>query len=210
MISIDSARGSALSTIIEEDRSYREPIGRPILQLRVTRLVRPFAGVAAANVLMTSIILTMPGYFALAVIYAVGWGLAILLGVKSRYLVRKMLGGNWVAEGTWSGVLAASFLWQGVTTYFFFREEWRAILDLSVLPLCLVYVGSKIGCLQLGCCGWTRRIPLQLIEVIWTIVALLVSSLGSLPAGVAFCAFVSLHFVGWQLGKLLRPATREL
>ena len=177
------------------------------------RINRPLAGVVAANLLLV-LTYVETSLAAKSAAYSIGWGLALLVGVRAKEIYSRHFRSSWKIDPSWSAALAFHLTWVVIATPFFFRAEWRSILDLSIYPFCLVYIGAKLGCLHIGCCDWGMRFKhmtnswwrLPTLELTYNSAILLLLSvlLVQAPLGAKFLAFTLLHVIGWRFFKIFR------
>lgn len=177
------------------------------------RLIRPLAGVIAANLLL-ALVYAKTSLAGRSAFYSVGWGLMLLGGVRAREIYSRYFKSSWKLDPSWSAALASYLLWSLVATPFLFRFEWRSVLDLSIYPLCVVYIGAKTGCIYIGCCDWGARFKhianswwrLPALELVYNLVVIssLTVFLARAPAGAKFLTYLLLHVIGWRFFKFLR------
>lgn len=197
--------------IQQPGQSPRAPAGirdRPTLAASVWwEHLRTLTGIAASIAYGVAVNRALPLPLIGGLAFGGGWGLVLLYAVQLRGIVQKD------GSASWSGVLAASLAYTLVVTVAAFGiKRIPAVLDLSTVPLGVIYIAAKLGCHRIGCCNWkhAHRSPflsLPLLEVAFTTIALTlaitVSRLLQVP-GTEFCVFSICHVGSWSIAKRFR------
>lgn len=111
---------------------------------------------------------------------------------------------------SWTGVLVVAIGFPIIAVPLLFDVEMlHEVLDLTAVPLGIIYVAAKLGCHRIGCCNWNRNrwcgTSLPLVEA-WITLALSAAliTLSPAPAGLGFATFLLFHSAAWQAAKRLR------
>lgn len=179
--------------------------GHVLLLRFATRHLRPITGLAVSAALVLA--LWRDGHTLVwSALLGGGWGLSLLYAVQLRGLKR----GD--GSASWSGVLLAAIAFPTLAGPLALESgELLRVFDLTLIPLALLYIVSKLGCHRIGCCDrpHMRRgmLSLPMLEVLATsaISVLAVCALAADgPDGLAFLTFLLLHVASWQAAKRLR------